>query len=235
MTQEDIQALYAQIDGVLAIFEENKPFSDGEFNLAAVKKTILLVAEHIVRNEEERKNLLDWMETHNFYKAPASTRFHGNFEGGLCVHTLQVIFQCFKFAQPVLDDFFCTKYAEEMERLTAEDIFVAALSHDFCKAESYETNFRNTKDIFGNWTKKSYYSVRGDLRNLGHGNESVLLLLECMPSLIKNRTVIEAVSRHMGFSDLSDLERMNYSNFLTNPLVVLLQLADQTAAAWYGF
>ena len=37
----------------------------------------------------------------------------------------------------------------------------------------------------------------------------------------------------MGFSDLSDLERMNYSNFLTNPLVVLLQLADQTAAAWY--
>lgn len=54
-----------------------------------------------------------------------------------------------------------------------------------------------------------------------------------MPSYIKNRIVIEAVSRHMGFSDLSDLERMNYSNFLTNPLVVLLQLADQTAAAWY--
>lgn len=235
MTQEDIQALYAQIDGVLAIFAENKPFPDGGFDRTAVKNTILQLAGYTIQREEERKSLLDWMETHQFYKAPASTRFHGNFEGGLCVHTLQVVFQCFKFARPVLNDFFGTKCAEKTELLTAEAIFVAALAHDFCKAESYETNFRNSKDVFGNWTKKSYYSVRGDLRNLGHGNESVLLLLECMPSLIKNRTVIEAVSRHMGFSDLSELERMNYSNFLTNPLVVLLQLADQTAAAWYGF
>jgi len=38
----------------------------------------------------------------------------------------------------------------------------------------------------------------------------------------------------MGFSDLSDSEKFNYSLFLENPLVVLLQLADQTAAQWYG-
>ena len=55
-----------------------------------------------------------------------------------------------------------------------------------------------------------------------------------MPSMINNRMVLEAVSRHMGFSDLSDSETYNYSNFLENPLVILLQLADQTAAQWFG-
>ena len=60
------------------------------------------------------------------------------------------------------------------------------------------------------------------------------MMLKIMPSLIDNRMVLEAVSRHMGFSDLSDSEQYNYSNFLDNPLVILLQLADQTAAQWFG-
>ena len=76
--------------------------------------------------------------------------------------------------------------------------------------------------------------TKEDSRNLGHGNESVLMMIGCMPSLIKNRMVIEAVSRHMGFSDLSESESFNYSNFLQNPLVVLLQLADETAAQWFN-
>ena len=91
------------------------------------------------------------------------------------------------------------------------------------------------KDVFGNWVKKSFYKTKDDLRNLGHGNESVLILLKLMPSMIDNRTVLEAVSRHMGFTDLTDTEKMNYSNFLQNPLVLLLQLADQSASSWYDY
>ena len=60
------------------------------------------------------------------------------------------------------------------------------------------------------------------------------MMLEIMPEMLQNRMVIEAVSRHMGFSDLSDSEKFNYSNFLQNPLVILLQLADQTAANWFN-
>ena len=85
----------------------------------------------------------------------------------------------------------------------------------------------------GNWVKKPVFRTKTEIRNLGHGNESVLLLLESMPSLIKRRNLIEAVSRHMGFSDLTDLEMLNYSNFLQNPLVLLIQFADQSAAAWW--
>ena len=60
------------------------------------------------------------------------------------------------------------------------------------------------------------------------------MMLEIFPEMIHNRMVMEAVSRHMGFSDLSESEGYNYSNFLQNPLVVLIQLADQTAAQWFN-
>ena len=92
---------------------------------------------------------------------------------------------------------------------------------------------RRTKDFNGNWKYEPFYKTKSDSRNLGHGNESVLLFLESMPSLLKRRNVIEAISRHMGFSDLSQMESCNYSNFLQNPLVILIQLADQTAAGWW--
>ena len=104
---------------------------------------------------------------------------------------------------------------------------------DFCKTGFYGVEYRNTKDITGNWIKQPFYKTKNENRNLGHGNESVLMMIEILPSIINNRMVIEAVSRHMGFSDLSDSETFNYSNFLQNPLVVLLQTADQTAAQWF--
>ena len=34
-------------------------------------------------NREGMGNLLNFLEKSDFYKAPASTRFHGNYEGGL--------------------------------------------------------------------------------------------------------------------------------------------------------
>ena len=36
------------------------------------------------------ENLLNFLEKSDFYTAPASTRFHGNYEGGLVEHSLKV-------------------------------------------------------------------------------------------------------------------------------------------------
>lgn len=34
--------------------------------------------------------MMAWLETTDFYTAPASTRFHGAEEGGLCAHSITV-------------------------------------------------------------------------------------------------------------------------------------------------
>ena len=41
-------------------------------------------------NREGMEDLIDFIEKTDFYKAPASTRFHGSFEGGLLEHSLKV-------------------------------------------------------------------------------------------------------------------------------------------------
>ncbi len=226
---------YAKIDELLNIFDRNNPVSaDRKFDLEAVKKTYFEILDAVLSNADEEEDLKAWMESHDFWKSPASTRFHGNWESGLCVHTLMVTVQALRFSRAVLENYYKTPAGLTQKfNITAQDIVISAIAHDFCKAGSYTIEYRNTKDFMGNWVKKPFYKTREDLRALGHGNESVLDLLECMPSFVKNRPVLEAISRHMGFSDVTDTEKLNYSNFLQNPLVILLQLADQSAAAWW--
>lgn len=234
MNKESFEKLLCEVNELISIYENNMPITNESFDIEKIQLTIKQMSEKCISNKEECASFLNWMQEHEYYTSPASTRFHGNFEGGLCVHSLTVAYQALKFTGAFMIDFMKTKHSEKYS-IEAEDIFVTAIAHDFCKSGFYQTSFRNTKDIFGNWKKTAYYTVKDNNRNLGHGNESVLLLLETMPSYLKKRNVIEAISRHMGFSDVTDTEMMNYSNFLENPLVLLIQMADQSASGWYNY
>lgn len=227
------EKLLSDVDSLLEIYKKNNPIgSDGSFNPESVKNTVLEMLDFIFTDEAEKTALKEWMESHEFWTSPASTKFHGNTKGGLAAHSLLVAKQALFFAKSFADNFETSKYADKYS-FTAGDIVISAIAHDFCKSGSYMTESRRTKDFNGNWTYEPFYKMKSDLRNLGHGNESVLLLIEILPQMVKNRTVIEAISRHMGFSDLSPSETYNYSNFLKNPLVLLLQIADETAAQWW--
>lgn len=234
MTEHETEVFFTDISELLDIFNQYSPVqTNGTFVTESVKPCILEMVSYIVKDKTEAAALCDWMDSTDFWTAPASTRFHGNFKAGLSLHTMMVIHQALLFARPIMENFWTSPNAEKYS-ISAEDIFIAALVHDFCKTDFYGVEYRNTKDITGNWIKQPFYKSKGENRNLGHGNESVLKLVEIMPSYIKKRWVLEAVSRHMGFSDLSESESYNYSNFLQNPLVVLIQLADETAAQWYN-
>lgn len=237
MTREELEKLIEGTYQLTGIYEKYDCLNKDQFNkekvdVEKIQACVEEMARTCIENKDECEAFLKWMADNEFYTSPASTKFHGDFKGGLCVHSLMVAYQALKLAPSILSDWLKSKTADQFT-FSAEDIFVSAICHDFCKAGFYSTSFRNTKDVFGNWTKTPYFTVRQNMRNLGHGNESVLLLLETMPSYIKKRPVIEAVSRHMGFSDVTDTEKMNYSNFLQNPLVLLIQFADQSAAGWY--
>lgn len=234
MTDEEKNQFIRDISELSDIFSQFSPIqSNGTFVQEQIKPCIVEMINFIVKDKNEAANLCIWMDNSDFWTAPASTRFHGNFKSGLSLHTLKVIQQALFFAKPVMENFWQSPEGGKYS-VSAEDVFVSCLVHDFCKTDFYGVEFRNTKDIQGNWIKQPFYKSKGENRNLGHGNESVLKMLEIMPSYIKKRHVMEAVSRHMGFSDLSESEKFNYSNFLQNPLVILLQLADQTAAQWFN-
>lgn len=225
--------LNSQVSKLIAIYDEKQPVQkDGTFSFDLVKETSLAMADYIVEDKESLEVLKEWLEKHDFWTSPASTRFHGNVKGGLSAHSLLVTIQALRFAVPFAQNFALSKRSEQFT-FSAEDVFISAFAHDFCKSGSYAIESKKTKDFNGNWKYEPFYKTKSDLRNLGHGNESVLLLLESMPQFLKRRNVIEAISRHMGFSDLAPMETYNYSNLLQNPLVLLIQLADQSAAQWW--
>ena len=228
-----MENLKTQCGALLAIFDGKQPIQkDGTFSPELVKETALAMADFIIEEKNSLAALKEWMERHDFWTSPASTRFHGNVKGGLSAHSLMVAVQALRFAVPFAENFALSKRGEDFP-FTAEDVFISAFAHDFCKSGTYAMESRKTKDFNGNWKYEPFYKTKSDLRNLGHGNESVLLLLESMPQLLKKRNVIEAISRHMGFSDLAPMETYNYSTLLQNPLVLLIQLADQSAAQWW--
>ena len=76
--------------------------------------------------------LLSWLETTDFFTAPASTRYHGACECGLVMHSLNVYH--------ALHDTFFTEGDSE------ETFAICALLHDLCKANYYKPGTRNVKN-----------------------------------------------------------------------------------------
>ena len=69
-------------------------------------------------NRDGIENLLAFLEKSDFYTAPASTRFHGNFEGGLLEHSMKV-YEIFK-----------EKIKQSGLNTPEDTIKIAALLHD---------------------------------------------------------------------------------------------------------
>ena len=106
--------------------------------------------------------LLNWLETTDFFTAPASTRFHGACECGLVMHSINVY-------NAMMQHFFT-------EGESAESYAICGLLHDLCKANFYKVGTRNVKnDVTGQWEKVPFYQVADQLP-YGHGEKSVYLI-----------------------------------------------------------
>ena len=92
---------------------------------------IAIFTENIKR--EGARELLAWLETTDFFTAPASTKFHCACEGGLVQHSLSVYHTLME------------RYFEEGTD-NPESFAIAALLHDLCKANFYKVSTRNVKN-----------------------------------------------------------------------------------------
>lgn len=126
------------------------------------KETFLSICREDIKRDGI-EDLLKWLEDSDFFAAPASTRFHGNYEGGLCEHSLNVHRELTR-----LNDIYQLGYSKET-------IAVTALFHDLCKVNYYKRGTRNVKDENGNWVVKEVYEVDARVP-LGHGEKSCIIL-----------------------------------------------------------
>lgn len=165
--------------------------------------------------------LLEWLlsDKSDFFTAPASTRYHGSYEGGLLEHSLNV-YNCLK-------DYLTRSRTREIYKMDYEEetVAVAALLHDICKVNFYKVDYRNAKNEKGVWEKVPYYAVDDQLP-YGHGEKSVYIVSGFMRL---TREEAFAIRYHMGFSGIEDKNVIGRV-FEQFPLAFALCTADMEAS-----
>ncbi len=138
---------------------------------------------------EGSNELLDFLIKSDFFTAPASTKFHSAFEGGLCDHSIKAYKRFLKNIK--------NEYGEDYNnKISDESIAICGLLHDVCKIGYYKVEYRNAKED-GEWIKKPYYTVSDSLP-YGHGEKSVYILSGFM-RLTREEAMI--INWHMGGFD----------------------------------
>lgn len=185
--------------------------------MTAREKFIHYYKTYITRDGADE--LLEYLcsDKSDFFTAPASTRFHGAYEGGLCEHSVNV-FECLReyVSRP--------RFREEYGlSFTEETVAIVSLLHDLCKINVYKASTRNVKKD-GVWTAVPYYEF-DDKMPYGHGEKSVYIIGGFMRL---SREEAFAIRYHMGFSKEEEARNVSQA-FEMFPLAMANYVADMEA------
>ena len=166
--------------------------------------------------------LIDYLQNSDFFEAPASTIYHGSYEGGLLEHSLNVYNMLQWYVANLQDSDF------ELPKISEESIIVVALLHDLCKVNCYHKSTRNVKnEQTGKWEKVPCYR-RDPLLPMGHGGKSVFIIQQFIKLTPEEA---QAIYWHMGAYDTSPYNTLNElgKSYEMNLLAFLLNQADMMA------
>ena len=180
------------------------------------ERFITIFKEKIHREGADK--LLAYLESSDFFTAPASTRYHGAYFGGLLEHSLNVYdCLCDYLARPRVKEQYGLEFSEE-------SVAVVALLHDLCKVDFYVESTRNVKED-GVWKTVPFYTI-DDKLPYGHGEKSVYIASGYMRL---TREEAFAIRYHMGFSGEENVNTVGAA-FAKFPLAVALFTADMEAS-----
>lgn len=175
------------------------------------------------------EKLLAYIRKSDFYRAPASTRFHSCHDGGLLEHSLNV-YACLKEKKE------SRIWANVFSEVDDESLVLIALLHDLCKSYMYTPEFKNKKVYSETGTKKDeggrfdWQAVKGytveDKIPYGHGEKSVMMIEE----FIKLKPIERyAIRWHMGFSEPKEYWNTMTAAIKKYPIVLAIHQADLEA------
>lgn len=166
--------------------------------------------------------MIEWLRRGDFYTAPASTKYHESYPGGLLEHSLNVYTYMIELLK--LGCF---------SKINMGSATLVALTHDWCKIGKYESYIKNVKED-GVWVERSAYKCKEDTLGLGHGPQSLIMVTQFCCNNATKLTFDEmaAIRWHMYTYDVTSYDIRDLNDCSNNiPLVKCLQFADQLATA----
>lgn len=183
---------------------------EGKLTKAEMESTKEKIVAELKKVKREGINeLVNFLLVSDFFSAPASTMFHGNYEGGLAKHSYAV-YEAFRQKNEVYN-----------LGLPVDTIILAAIGHDFDKIGKYEPNRLKS----GALSEAKPYKVNTEFP-YGHGENSVRVIEQFV-----HLTATEAllIRWHMGMFD-KEYEAVEPKLKIVCPAITALQCADREAS-----
>lgn len=131
-------------------------------------------------SEIVKEDFLKWLAENGFFTAPASTKYHGNYEGGLFDHSFMVMNLLVELSA-----------ANGLKWKRPASPFLVGIFHDLCKIDQYRID-NSTPYTVGEPTQ---YEYNPNTMYKGHGDKSIILLSQ-FTTLTDEETA--CIRYHMG-------------------------------------
>ena len=178
----------------------------------------LFIKEKMCENYSVPENLMEFLKAEGFFTAPASTKYHGAFEGGLYEHSRLVAMRLHVLT-----------INNDLEWTRPESPFIIGMFHDICKCDQYIKVPGSVMDLGTTELSAAngyHYEYNQNTLLKGHGSKSVILLSQFI-NLTEEEML--CVRYHMGAYEKEewsefDMACKKYQNLL------YVHLADQLAS-----
>ena len=173
--------------------------------------------------------LLEYIRGSDFYRAPASTKYHLACPGGLLQHSLNVLdaLRGLLLFNSITSSWEYRTACKVVDTIPDDSVIIMALLHDICKTHFYSTGTRNQKnEKTGQWEKVPYYTIK-DMMPLGHGAKSAMIVKQYTTLTSQE---MYAIWHHMGFNGDYENDAAVGKSIEMYPAVLALQTADMMAS-----
>ena len=163
----------------------------------------------------KNKDFIAYLNEGGFFTAPASTKYHGAYEGGLYEHSRAVFLRLRELTENM-----GLKWQRE------ESPFIIGMFHDLCKCDQYVEKQAGPIELGLNYETPVYEYNQNTLLK-GHGDKSVMILSRF---LVLTEEEILCIRYHMGAYQKEDWDGFDLAIRKTNGLVLWAHHADQLAS-----
>ncbi len=169
----------------------------------------------MLRNHVITQEFYDWLIDNGFKTAPASTKYHGAYEGGLYEHSSAVTRDLVYMTE---------KLGLEWQR--EESPWIVGMFHDLCKIDAYVKSTPKYLDNGLVCQAVTEWTYNEDQLLKGHGDKSVMLLSQFM-TLTEEE--IMCIRYHMGAYETGDWKQLDLA-IKKYPNVLFTHTADMSAS-----
>lgn len=211
------------MENEIVVKKTKNKYGSGEVaNQEKKDEFVEMFKKYITRDGADK--LLAYLESSDFFIAPASISNHLDYPGGLCEHSLNVFYR--------LKNYIINEYKEVKNAkcpYTVENIAIVSLLHDLCKIHCCVQEKKNKShlDEQGNrvWEEALGYNWDENLI-YGHGEKSVYMIMMFMQL---KPIEAQAIRYHMSNWNGEKEGRDAAKAFSQNTLAFYLHVADEAA------